>query len=89
MFEHSQALHAHQQQRQTQAVASSSQHPTVVHPVQESSSNHSTSRPYGSVQRQNSGGGITQGQLASALAEAMNRTASQQPSPLSSLDVSR
>ena len=87
MFEHSQALHAHQQQRQTHpshsvhaggpqpAPASSSSHRPQAQrlPVaQESSFNPSASQQVPVYHRQHSaGGGITQQQLASALAGAI------------------
>ena len=99
MFEHSQALHAHQQQRQSHPGHSA---PRPLHPGHTSSSSHqpsaqrlvvgqessnpSTSRQVPLYQRQHStGGGITQQQLASALASAMGSVDS---SPLSSLDFS-
>ena len=81
MFEHSQALQAHNQhQQQLDHTPSSSQ--------QETSFNPATSQLHGSVSRasrQNSGGGggITQDQLASALASAMGS------SPVASINHSQ
>lgn len=98
MFEHSQALHAHQQQRQSvpghsaraggsQSVSasSSSHHPSSqrLTVAQESSFDPSSSHQVPVYQRQHSaGGGITQQQLASALAGAMGT------SHLSAVDTS-
>lgn len=89
MFEHSQALHAHQQQRQTRAgqatlpasISSQSTSRRVV--AQESTV---SSQPAPVYQRQHSAGGsITQQQLASALATAMGTV----PSPsLAGMDFS-
>lgn len=103
MFEHSQALHAHQQQRQSHpghsALAgrsqpgstSSSSHRSSTQRVtvaQESSFNPSASQQVPVYQRQHSsGGGITQQQLASALAGAMG-TSTAQSSHLSAADLS-
>ena len=88
MFEHSQALHAHQQQRHTHQSSEAT-------PIRETSYNPSTSQQHGSVTvaRQDSsgvvaqgGGGISHEQLASALAGAMS--SSTQGSPLTSLNYS-
>lgn len=91
MFEHSQALHAHQRQQQ------SSNNATGV-AIQETSFNPSTSQQHGSLLfgRQNSGGAaITQDQLTSALANAMNNTGASPStsrhshSPLTSLNFTQ
>ena len=101
MFEHSQALHAHQQQRQSHpshsmspapqpnSVSSSSHQPLVQRLTvsQGSSLNPSASQQVPLYERQQSaGGGITQQQLASALAGALGSVHS---SSLSGLDISR
>ena len=101
MFEHSQALHAHQQQRQSHpghsaraggpqpgSTSSSSHQPSAqrLTVAQESSFNPSATQQVPAYQRQHSaGGGITQQQLASALAGAMGTVHS---SHLSSADFS-
>ena len=88
MFEHSQALHAHNQQQRQQGHASSAGNPASS--LQESSYNPATSLQYGSVSTagQNSGNAaaavITQDQLSSALASALGSSPS--PSPLASLN---
>ena len=84
MFEDSQAIHAHQQHSQVTVTTDSPQgssgsQPSSVH------AQSGASAQYG-VQRQNSGGAITQDLLSSALAGAMS--GSPQPSPLSSLTMS-
>ncbi len=80
MFEHSQAIHAHQQQTQVNTPHQAQEFSTSQFAPQQ----HTTRQQHHTIQRQNSGGAITQDQLASALAGAM----SNQASPLSSLSMS-
>ncbi len=73
MFEHSQALQAHYQQRQQQPQSSAAAGTPLQ---QESSYNQAASLQHGSLLRPTteSVGGITRDQLASALAAAMDTT---------------
>lgn len=105
MFEHSQALHAHQQQRQgnpspshsayaggprPSSASSSSHRPPAqrLAVTQESSFNPSASQQVPAYHRQHSaGGGITQQQLASALAGAIGSVHSSHLSAVDSSDV--
>lgn len=91
MFEHSQAIHAHQQQAQVNTPhqahpPSGPQHATEqrTHQSTKQQATQNYTAQYHTTQRQNSGGAITQDQLASALAGAMSNSAS----PLSSLNMS-
>ena len=84
MFEDSRAIQAHQQPSQVTVTTdppqgSSSSQPSSLH------AQSGASAQYG-VQRQNSGGAITQDLLSTALAGAMG--GSPQASPLSSLTMS-
>ena len=99
MFEHSQALLAHQQQHQSSQPSATASSETPTQPVEDSSFQPSTSQQHGSVsvvepqsQSATTSGGagiITQSLLATALAGAMGSTqSSTQPSPMSSLDFS-
>ena len=80
MFEHSRALHAHNQQRRQQNHVAASM--GNASSLQETSYNPLTSRQHGSISttvRQSNGGagaGITHNQLSSALAGALGSTSS-------------
>lgn len=86
MFEHSQALHAHNQQQNQYNHPPSSSGPSSL---QEASHQHGPV----SLNRQSSGPPITQDQLASALASALGSSSSSSPrlnaSPLTSLNHSQ